>query len=344
MSSVSTTQMIEGFAAKTQKARLEPFSFEPPPLGDFDVELRISHCGICHSDLHLINNDWKNSVYPLVPGHEIIGTITKKGKNVTGLELGQRAGVGWQRSSCGICEWCQKAEENLCFSQQATCLGHLGGFSKFLRIDYRFAFSIPDKISSEKAAPLLCAGATVFSPLLNFHVNATWRVGILGVGGLGHLAIQFARALGCEVWAFSSTSSKEEEAKGYGATHFISSKDTKDIQKAANSLDLLLYTASEMADFPLYVQTLRPKGILCLLGAPQNGSLNLPIFQLIEGSKVICGSNIGSPHRIRQMLACAARHGISPKIELFPMKDVNRALEKLSKNQVHYRAVLYNEV
>lgn len=338
----SKVNTIEGYAAKKAHSPLEQIYFDGSLLRERDIEVEITHCGICHSDLHLINNDWNNSIFPLVPGHEIIGIVKQKGTQVQEFELGQRVGIGWQRDSCDRCEWCAQGEQNLCFKQEATCIGHPGGFAKTIITPGQFAFPIPENLSSENAAPLLCGGATVFSPFLQWNVNATWRIGVIGIGGLGHLAIQFARAFGCEVFAFSSSSDKEREAKAFGAHHFISSSDKKSLQKAENGLDLLLFTSSAESDFNAFLPLLRPKGVFCLLGAPQGGHIDLPIFNLIMGRKVVCGSNIGSPAAIRKMLRFAALHGIVAQTELFPMHDVNLALDKLAKNQIHYRAVLCN--
>ncbi|NGX55123.1 MAG: Aldehyde reductase Ahr [Chlamydiae bacterium] len=336
------TKTIEGFAAQKEKSSLQPYKYEAHPLGNFDIEVEITHCGICHSDLHMINNDWKISKYPLLPGHEIIGNITQKGEKVTELNIGQRVGIGWQSNSCRKCEWCHQGEENLCLTQESTCVGRPGGFAKSLIVDHHFAFSIPENLKSENAAPLLCGGATVFSPLLQHGVDGTFRIGVFGIGGLGHLALQFAKAFGCEVFAFSSSMAKEKEAKELGATHYISTSDPSHLAKLKNSIDLILYTSSHIADFSQLMGLLRPKGKLCLLGVPENGKVNLPIVDFIDGRKTVCGSNIASPPVIQKMLEFAARHGIVAKTELFPMSEVNTALDKLKANQIHYRAVLCN--
>lgn len=336
------THSIEGYAVRKAGASLETFQYECPEVGPWDIEVEITHCGICHSDLHLIENDWGNAIYPLVPGHEIIGTVKRKGDLVKAFEIGERVGIGWQGKSCQHCEWCLQGEENLCPDQEATCNGHFGGFADKIVADSRFAFAIPQQLDSSNAAPLLCGGATVFSPLLHHNVDATMRVGVIGIGGLGHLALQFSRAFGCEVYSFSSSPEKEEEAKSFGAHHFLSSANEKEIKKAANSIDLLLCTSSAQMNWKAYLETLRPKGKLILLGAPKDNQIQFEAFQLIMGRKGICGSNIGSTPAIRKMLKFAARHGIAAKTETFPMSEVNTALDKLAKNQIHYRAVMKN--
>ena len=187
---------VPAFAALAAKQLLVPFQYEPPALRPQDVEIEISHCGICHSDLHLIDNDWSSSTYPLVPGHEIVGTVAAAGAECA-LVPGQRVGVGWQRSACLECDFCRAGEENLCARQEATCVGHMGGFAHRIRLDGRFVFPLPTVLASAAAAPLLCAGATVFSPLRRWNVRAGMSVGVIGIGGLGSLALRFLRALGC---------------------------------------------------------------------------------------------------------------------------------------------------
>ncbi len=333
-----TTKTIEGYAAQKVGALLELFQYDCPQVGPWDIEVEITHCGLCHSDLHLIQNDWGGSTYPLLPGHEIIGIVKQKGSLVQELEIGMRVGIGWQGSSCGKCEWCHQGEENLCLKQEATCVGHFGGFANKIVADSRFAFPIPEPLDSVNAAPLLCGGATVFSPLLQHNVDATMKIGVVGVGGLGHLAIQFAKALGCEVFVFSSSPEKEAEAKKFGAHHFLSSTHPN----AENLVDLLLYTSSGSVDAKSYLKLLRPKGKLVIMGAPKDQQVDLEVFDLIVGRKTVCGSNIASAPVIRKMLQFAALHGIEAQTELFAMQDINLALEKLANNEIHYRAVLEN--
>jgi len=330
---------IKGFAALEKGQELSSFDIKADPLGPWDVELAITHCGICHSDIHLIDNDWGNAVFPLVPGHEIIGTVTEKGELLNTLEIGQRVGIGWQRSSCMSCEWCLQGEENLCFKQEATCVGHPGGFAEKIRADGRFAFPIPDGLPSEEAAPLLCGGITVFSPFIEHRVSATSRVGVIGIGGLGHFALQFARAFGCEVTAFSHSKEKEAEAKALGAHHFIASDDEKSLEKAANSLDFIISTVSKPLNWDAYLNVLRPKGVLCFVGI-QEKPVALAPFSVVVGRKTVCGSNIGSRPDIKTMLRFASQHQIKAQVEVFPMQDVNRAIERVRSGKVRYRAVL----
>ena len=333
--------MIRCLAADGPRHPLEPFSYEPAPLGPLDVEVEITHCGICHSDVHLINDDWDIGRYPLVPGHEIIGSVAALGSNVAGLKRGQRVGIGWQRSACGACEWCLSGFDNLCPRSEATCVHHYGGFAERIRADSRYCFPVPEALPSETAAPLLCGGITVYSPLRHYGVHAGMRLGVVGIGGLGHLALQYARAFGCEVTAFSSTPAKADEARRLGAHRFVVSTDRKAMEKAAGSQDFMLNTVSADIDWPAFLKSLRPNGTLCLVGVAP-GDLQVSPDELIGGQKTICGSAIGGRARIAEMLEFSARHGIQARVEVVPMAEANRAVEKVEKNLARYRMVLRN--
>ncbi len=335
--------MIKAYAAKKACQKLEPYEYVPKELGPYDIEVAITHCGICHSDISLIDNEWNTSIYPLVPGHEIVGHIVNRGDSVQHLSAGQRVGIGWQRSCCFDCEWCHTGEENLCFKQEATCVGHPGGYADRICIDSRFAFPIPEHLPSEQVAPLFCGGITVFSPLLHHDINPTHRVGIIGIGGLGHLAIQFAKGFGCEVTAFSSSPDKKQESARLGAHHFISSVDSSALKSAKSSFDFLLCTIPNPLDWQLYVDLLRPKGTLCFVGA-QTKPISLTCFSLLTGRKTVTASNIGSRPDITKMLHFAANHNIRAEIELFPMHQVNEAIDKVRSGQIRYRAVLTSDV
>jgi uncharacterized zinc-type alcohol dehydrogenase-like protein len=333
--------LIHGLAVHAAGAELLAYKYSPGELAPSEVEVRISHCGVCHSDVHLIDNDWGISKYPFIPGHEIVGTVTLIGPAVRDIRVGQRVGIGWQADSCGICEWCRQGNENLCAKSQPTCVGRNGGYADSIRVNSRFAIPVPEALESENVAPLLCGGITVYSPLRNLLARPSSRVGVIGIGGLGHVALQFANAFGCEVTAFSTSADKETEAKELGAHHFVNSRDSAALKAAAGSLDLILSTVSADQDFQSYVNALRPKGKLCLLGAsPSN--LSVSPFSLLSGDKAIAGSNIGSPRDLHEMLDVAARHNIKAITESFPMKNANEAIAKVKKNQVRYRAVLAN--
>jgi alcohol/geraniol dehydrogenase (NADP+) len=332
---------IKGYAVHAAGAELLPFKYDPGELKPGDVEVSVTHCGVCHSDASLIDNDWGTSQYPFIPGHEVVGTIAAVGSAVQGLAVGDRVGVGWQSDSCGRCEWCRKGEENLCARAQPTCVHRHGGYAESLRVNWRFAVKIPAALDSEATAPLLCAGITVYSPMRTLGVNPSSRVGVIGVGGLGHLALQFARVFGAEVTAFSSSANKEEDALKLGAHHFVNSRESKAVNGLAGSFDLIISTINADQDWAGYVNTLRPHGMLCFVGVPPK-PITLPVFSLIGVTRGTCGSNTGSPSRIAEMLDVAARHGVKAKVEHFKMAEANQALKRVRKSQVRYRAVLSN--
>ncbi len=328
---------IQAYAAHGPGQPLEPFSYEPRPLRPQDVEVAISHCGICHSDLHLVNNDWGMSRYPLVPGHEIIGTVTQAGPGAL-LKPGQRVGIGWQADSCGTCEWCGSAQEHLCPAAAPTCVAGHGGFAQRVRVNARFALPIPDALDSENAAPLLCAGITVYSPLRGAGIGPHSRVGIIGVGGLGHLGVQFARVLGAEVTAFSTSADKEAEARAMGAHHFVNSREPDALKALRGGLDFILSTVSANLPWVDYVKALRPQGTLCFVGVPA-APVSIPAALLLP-EKRLSGGNIGSPRGLREMLEVATRHGVKARTERFPLAQVNEAMGRVARNEVRYRAVL----
>ncbi|MDH4157918.1 MAG: NAD(P)-dependent alcohol dehydrogenase [candidate division Zixibacteria bacterium] len=332
---------ISSYAALMQKKPLEPFQYESKKLGDWDIEVAITHCGICYSDVHLIDNDWGMSTYPLVPGHEIVGTITAVGGKVAGFEKGQRVGIGWQCGACLNCEMCTTGMENLCPEHRDTCVGNFGGFARSIIVDSRFAYDIPESITSEAAGPLLCGGITVYSPLRHYDVKPSHRVGVIGIGGLGHMALQFANAFGCEVTAFSSSPNKEAEAREFGAHRFIPSADPAELQKAAGSLDFIISTIHGDLNWDAYLATLRPNGKLCFVGVPDS-AIAFQAFPLLFGQLSVCASVIGGRAMMKEMLGFAARHHIAPQTEVTPMEQVNEAIRKLKENRARYRIVLKN--
>jgi len=334
---------IQGLAAHAAGAELLPFKYDPGELGPQEVEIAITHCGICHSDLHLIANDWGISQYPFIPGHEIVGSGAAAGAEVKSLRVGQRVGLGWQSNSCGICEWCTRGMENLCLAAEGTCVHRHGGYADRVRANARFVIPIPDALDSEHTAPLLCAGITVYNPLRTHGINPSSRVGIVGIGGLGHLAIQFAHVFGADVTAFSTSAAKEEEARALGADHFVNARESKALKEVAGTMDFVLSTINADQDWGVYVQALRPTGTLCFVGVPPS-PVTLHAFPLISGLRSITGNPTGSPYRLKEMLDVAARHGVKAKTESFPMAKANTAIEKVKKNKVRYRAVLSNKV
>jgi uncharacterized zinc-type alcohol dehydrogenase-like protein len=332
---------IRGLATHAAGATLLPYKYTVDEIGPHDVQVKISHCGVCHSDVHLIDNDWGISKYPFIPGHEIVGTVTAVGSEVRDRKVGERVGIGWQADSCGICEWCRQGDEHLCAKSQPTCIGRNGGYADAIRVNSRFAIPVPAALESENVAPLLCGGITVYSPLRNLLARPSSRVGVIGIGGLGHMGLQFARAFGCEVTAFSTSKDKETEARSLGAHHFVNTRDTGEVKAVAGSFDLILSTVSADQDFQSFVNALRPKGTLVVLGAAPS-PLQISAFSLLAGQKAVAGSPTGSPGDIHEMLDVAARHGVKAITEKFAMKDANKAVERVKKNQVRYRAVLAN--
>jgi len=332
---------VKAFAAMNKGEELQNFNYEAKTLEPLEVEVKITHCGICHSDVHLIDDDWGFSVFPLVPGHEVVGIVSNVGNDVNRIKVGDRVGVGWQSGSCHECEWCDKGEENMCDKAQPTCVGRYGGFADSIITDSRFTFLIPDALESENAAPLLCGGITVYSPMKIFGLQAHHKVGVIGIGGLGHLAIQFASAMGCEVTAFSTSPEKESEAKQFGAHNFVVSTNETQMEKAVNSMDLIISTASASINWTQYVNILRKNGKISIVGASP-GNLDVPAVMLLMGQKSIGGSGIGGNPLMREMLEFAARHNIKAKTEVMPMVNVNDAIQKVRDYKARYRMVLEN--
>jgi alcohol/geraniol dehydrogenase (NADP+) len=315
---------------------LETLAFGP--LGAEEVEVAVEHCGLCHSDLSVLNNEWGISQYPAVLGHEVVGRVTAVGPNAKGLEPGQRVGVGWFSGSCMHCRQCMSGSHHLCPQGQATIVGHRGGFASHVRSHWAWAIPLPEKLNFADAGPLLCGGVTVFAPLA-MHARPTDRVGIIGIGGLGHMAVKFAAACGCDVTAFTSSESKFDEARGFGANHVVSSRDSAAIRKLAGSFDLLISTVNVKLDWDALIGTLAPNGRLHVVGAVLE-PIPVAAFSLIMQQRSISGSPTGSPVAIETMLDFAARHNVAPQTEHFPMSQINEAFARLESGKVRYRIVL----
>ena len=331
---------IQGWAAHGPKQKLQSISVDSGELGVEEVEIIVAHCGICHSDLSMINNDWELSSYPLIPGHEAVGWISAMGKEVKGFKVGQRVGVGWNSGSCMHCHSCLTGQHNLCPQVLPTIAnGHHGGFADKIRAHWVWVIPLPEQLDIASAGPLLCGGVTVFAPLLNFNVKPTDHVGVVGIGGLGHLGLQFAHAWGCEVTAFTTSASKVDEAKAFGAHHVVTGYDNLSLSKTESSLDLLLVTTNMPLNWAALLKTLKPNGRLHMLGVVLE-PMPIPAIELIFGQKSISGSPTGSPSVLEAMLEFAARHHIAPQVEHFPMSQVNEALAHLAAGKAHYRVVL----
>ncbi|MEB3312335.1 MAG: NAD(P)-dependent alcohol dehydrogenase [Snowella sp.] len=331
--------MIRAYAAREKSGKLEPFEYDPGSLGEEQVEIEVEYCGICHSDLHMLDNDWGMAQYPLVPGHEVVGKISAIGSKVTTLKVGQRVGVGWFSHSCMTCEWCMSGNQNLCLTAEGVIVGRHGGFANKVRANQEWAIALPEGMNPESAGPLFCGGITVFNPIVICNVKPTERVGVVGIGGLGHMAIQFLKAWGCEVTAFSHSPDKEAEAKAMGASHFVNSRDPESIASVANSLDFILSTVSADLNWDAYITALRPKGRFHIVGVTPN-PLSVGLFPLLLGQKSISASPLGSPVTVSQMLEFAVRHQLEPVVEVYPIEQVNEAMEKLRNGKPRYRLVL----
>ncbi len=330
--------MVNAYAAFEQEGVLQPYQYEPGPLGNQQVDIQVEYCGICHSDLSMIQNAWGMTQYPFVPGHEIVGVVAAIGSAVTTLQVGQRVGLGWYSSSCMTCEWCMGGDHHLCPSAEGTIVGRPGGFADQVRADQSWVVPIPDVIDSATAGPLFCAGITVFQPIIQCGVQPTDRVGVIGIGGLGHLALQFLNAWGCEVTALSTQPDKEAEARKLGAHHFVNTRDSEALKSTANSFDYIISTVNVSLEWSIYLSALRPKGRLHLVGVAPD--LSLPVFPLLSGQRSVSGSPVGSPATITKMLNFSARHSLAPQTEVFPLAQVNEALDKLRNQHPPYRLVL----
>jgi uncharacterized zinc-type alcohol dehydrogenase-like protein len=333
------TNNISGWAALDAKQKLEPFTYDAGPLGLEEVEVAVEFCGLCHSDLSIINNEWGLSKYPVIPGHEVVGRIVAVGDHVKELKIGQRVGIGWNVNSCMHCHECLTGQHNLCLQAAPTIIGHYGGFAERVRSHWLWAIPLPNALEISSAGPLLCGGITVFAPLLIHGIKPTDRVGVVGIGGLGHLALQFARAWGCEVTAFTSNLSKAEETRAFGAHHVVSSRNNAEIRKVANSLDFLMVTVNVPLDWTLLLKTLKPNGRMHVVGAVLE-PMPIPAFELIMGQKSVSGSPTGGPAMLETMLDFAARHHIAPQVEHFPLNKVNDAIGHLAAGKARYRIVL----
>ena len=329
------------YVAWVAKAPKQPLVREPVelgPLGAEDVEVAVEHCGVCHSDLSVLNNDWGISQYPAVLGHEIVGRITAAGPNAKGRKVGQRVGVGWFSGSDMHCSQCMSGNHHLCPQAQFTIVGHRGGFATHIRAHWAWAIPLPEKLEFAEAGPLLCGGITVFNPLA-MYAKPTDRVGIIGIGGLGHMAVKFAAAYGCDVTAFTSSESKFDEAKGFGANHVVSSKDSAAIRKLGGTFDLLISTVNVKLDWDAMIGTLAPNGRLHVVGAVLE-PIPVAAFSLILQQRSVSGSPTGSPVAIETMLEFASRHNVAPQTEHFPMSNINEAFARLESGKARYRIVL----
>ena len=331
--------MIKAYAAFEPQGELRPFEYDPGVLGAEDVEIKVDYCGICHSDLAMIDNEWGMSQYPQVGGHEVIGTVAQIGGSVKHVKVGDRVGLGWFSKACEDCEWCESGDMNLCLNSESTIVGRAGGFAEAVRAHESWVTVLPEGIDLATAGPLFCGGITVFNPIVQLDIKATDRVGVIGIGGLGHMALKFLSAWGCEVTAFTSSASKAAEAIDLGANRTLDSRDEAALKAAANSLDVIIVTAGADLDWASYINILRPKGRLHFVGVPPS-PVATHAFPLIASQKSITASPLGSPSTIAKMLDFAKRHSIAPIVEEFPFEKINEAIAHLRSGKARYRVVL----
>jgi len=333
---------IRAWAADQPRGALKAFEYDPGALHPEQVEIQVEHCGICHSDLSMLDNEWRSGQFPIVPGHEIVGVIGAVGPQVKGLEAGQRVGLGWFSSSCMHCERCLAGDHNLCAGSESTIIGRHGGFAERVRCHWSWAIPLPEGVDAKSAGPLFCGGITVFNPIVQMGVRPTDRVGVVGIGGLGHLAVKFLHHWGCEVTAFTSSESKRAEALSLGAHHAVPSRDTDALKKLRGTLDFILVTVNVPMDWGAYLAALRPRGRLHVVGGITE-PMAVPVFSLMGGQKSVSASPLGSPATIRKMLEFCARHAIAPTAEFFPMAKVNDAIEHLRAGKARYRVILQGD-
>ncbi|XP_021713957.1 probable mannitol dehydrogenase [Chenopodium quinoa] len=337
-----------GFAASDSSGFLSPFHFSRRENGPEDVSIQILFCGVCHSDLHSLKNDWGFSRYPLVPGHEIVGIVTKLGENVKKFRVGQNVGVGVIVGSCEKCESCEQDLENYCprmiFTYGATDKDGTrtyGGYSDKIVVNQRFVLNIPDNLPLDAASPLLCAGITVYSPMKYYGMAVSGKhLGVCGLGGLGHVAVKFGKAFGLKVTVISSSPAKEDEALNrLGADAFLVSTDAAKIKDAMGTMDFIIDTVSAVHSLLPLLGLLKLNGKLVTVGLP-NKPLELPVFPLVFGRKLIGGSDIGGLKETQKMLDFCGKHNITADIELIKMDEINTAMERLAKSDVRYRFVI----
>jgi uncharacterized zinc-type alcohol dehydrogenase-like protein len=337
----------KGYAAPSAKVPLGPFKFERREVGPHDVQIEILYCGVCHSDIHQARDEWGGSIFPMVPGHEIVGKITKIGDQVTKFKVGETAGVGCFVDSCRTCPSCKAGLEQYCdFFPVVTYNGKdkegnptYGGYSNQIVVDENYTLHVSDKLPLAGVAPLLCAGITTYSPIMEWKMGKGHKVGVVGLGGLGHMAVKLAASKGAEVTVLSTSPSKEKDAKALGAQHFIVTKDAAQMQAAAGSLDFIINTIAAKHDYNEYLQLLKLDGTMVLVGIPDE-PLPVSAFGLVMKRRRLAGSLIGGIKETQEMLDYCAEHGITSDVEVINIDYINEAYERMIKGDVHYRFVI----
>jgi uncharacterized zinc-type alcohol dehydrogenase-like protein len=333
------TTTVHAYAVHEPGGQLLPFEYELGPLGPHDVDLNVKSCGICFSDVSMMDNAWGFTPYPLVPGHEIVGEVRAVGEHVRHLAVGDVVGMGWHAGYCMVCRQCMSGDHHMCADAASTFIGRHGGYADIVRAQASAVFKLPKGVDARTAGPLMCGGITVFSPFVQYGISPTARVGVIGIGGLGHMAVKFARAWGCHVTAFTSTEAKQQEALELGAHVALSSRDKEAIERAAKSFDLLLSTVNVPLDWGAYIGSLAQRGRLHVLGAVLE-PIPVAATSLMMSQRSVSSSPAGSPSDIAKMLDFAGRHGIQPTTEHFAFDRINEAIDHLRSNKARYRVVL----
>jgi uncharacterized zinc-type alcohol dehydrogenase-like protein len=340
--------LTKGYAAKNAGEALSDFEFNRRDVGPHDVQFDILFCGVCHSDLHQVRNEWGSTNFPVVPGHEIVGRVTKVGAHVKKFKVGDLAGVGCLVNSCRDCDNCQRGLEQFCrngststYNSKDKQLGGFtyGGFSKLIVVDEAFVLRISDKLPLQAVAPLLCAGITTYSPLRHWKVGKGHRVAVVGLGGLGHMAVKFASSFGAEVTMLSTSANKEQDALKLGAHHFANTKNVEDLINLKGKFDFIIDTVSAQHNYNDYLAMLDTNGVMICVGAPPTPS-QIMAFSLIGGRKSLAGSLIGGLPETQEMLDYCAEHNIVSDVEVIKMDYINTAFERMLAGDVKYRFVI----
>ncbi|GAC1658107.1 MAG: NAD(P)-dependent alcohol dehydrogenase [Acidobacteriaceae bacterium] len=341
--------VTKSYAATAAEKPIAPFQIERREVGPKDIQIEIMFCGVCHSDLHTARNEWQNTIYPVVVGHEIVGRVTKVGAEVASFKVGDMAGVGCMVDSCRVCDSCKAGLENYCESEQGFTgtynapdrkTGELtqGGYSERIVVDQRFVLRIPENLDLAGVAPLLCAGITTYSPLRHWKVGKGQKVGVVGLGGLGHMAIKLAHAFGAQVILFTTSRGKSEDGKRFGADEVIVSKDEQQMAKHITSFDLIIDTASAKHDPNAYINLLKRDGTYVQVGAPPEAVISP--FSVIFKRRQYAGSLIGGIPETQEMLDFCGQHGITSDVEIIPIQKINEAYERMLRSDVKYRFVI----
>ena len=331
--------LIQAYAAMHASQELVPYQFDAGELLAYEIEIQVEYCGLCHSDISIIQDDWHVSQYPVIAGHEVIGRVLRLGSQTKGLKIGQRVGLGWTAETCEHCKKCLQGERVFFHDLKATIFVHAGGFANKVRAAWQWVIPLPEQLDPVSAGPLLCGGVTVFHPLLQHNIQAIHRVGVIGIGGLGHIALKLLKAWGCDITAFSSNLNKSSELMQMGADRVMSSLDYDSMVAYRGQFDLILSTVNIGLDWNNYLSLLAPHGAFHFVGAVMTPASFEPTT-LIAKAVQVTGSDTGTPSTLKQLLAFASRCNIQPQVEVFPMSQINQAIQHLKSGKARYRIVL----